>query len=508
MKGAVVSGLNHPIGSNPLEWPGADTTATLVSIGADDDDPLVGEVGDFVIKEAGSGKFRLYVDESGAPALLLSGTQAIDVVLTYDDGTTDNLIGDITKQEALDFANGPFDFTISQAITAGTPIGAFDVSGGITDEYLDGIVTGDDSGPFEVRDSDMTLVYKGGSLEVKTYNLDLTVSGDAGLANRMIIDDVTVTVTASNQAATALGAFTEPVKENVEGVDAPDDPDTTATDPKPGLVSADTSVGDASDGVTNPDNDTLTYSIITTPSVFKIDPSTGAVTVGDDGISDTTGDGPTEADPDGTYGRPQGDGGKLKDETDKYSDIVYEFDIKVSDGVSANDQIIKATVTVDVNEPPVVNSATEKTDDDGNKYFEAGYTDTDPFGTAIFDVGTVLSDDQIASDLDYDLMVTGPENVAPATFTISSSGVVQLNFPGIVRRADFWMVAITVEDGFVNTPLTEDEEDAADARDPDAVITVKISVTEGIRPDRVHHEVAIAENTAGGTEIVDLTTIT
>ena len=63
VKGAVVSGLKYPIGSNPLEWPGADTTATLVSIGADDDDPLVGEVGDFVIKEAGSGKFRLYVDE-------------------------------------------------------------------------------------------------------------------------------------------------------------------------------------------------------------------------------------------------------------------------------------------------------------------------------------------------------------------------------------------------------------------------------------------------------------
>ena len=165
------------------------------------------------------------------------------------------------------------------------------------------------------------------------------------------------------------------------------------TDPKPGLVSADASVDNASVGVTNPDNDPLTYSI-TTPSVFKIDSSTGAVTVGDDGISDTVG-GPTETDEEAKYTRPLTDGGKLVDDTDKYSDITYEFDIKVSDGVSANDQIIKATVTVDVNEPPVVNSATEKTDDDGNKYFEAGYTDTDPFGTTIFDVGTVLSDDQM-----------------------------------------------------------------------------------------------------------------
>ena len=34
----------------------------------------------------------------------------------------------------------------------------------------------------------MTLVYSGSSaLEVKTYTLDLTVNGDAGLANRAII---------------------------------------------------------------------------------------------------------------------------------------------------------------------------------------------------------------------------------------------------------------------------------------------------------------------------------
>ena len=501
VKGAVVSGLKNPIDSNPLQWE-VDTGGAAVTIAGGG---LVGE--DFRVEEtsAGSGKFQLVVENSGVPSL--SGTQAISVDVTYEvDGAdvTANLSGDITEQSALVFTTAPFIFTIPQSTSAGTPIGAFGVGGGIAGEYLDGIVIG---GPFQVEDPDMTLVYSGSSaLEAAIYTLFLTVNGDAGMANRAIIAKVTVIVTASNQAATAPGTFTATVKENVAGVDAPDDPETTAVDPKPGLVSADTPVDNASVGVTNPDNDPLTYSI-TTSSVFKIDSSTGAVTVGDDGISDTVG-GPTEIDEEAKYTRPLTDGGKLVDDTDKYSDITYEFDIKVSDGVSANDQIIKATVTVDVNEPPVVNSATEKTDDDGNKYFEAGYTDTDPFGTAIFDVGTVLSDDQIASDLDYDLMVTGPENVAPATFTISSSGVVQLNFPGIVRGADFWMVDITVEDGFVNTPLTEDEEDAEDARDPDAVITVKISVTEGIRPDRVHHEVAIAENTAGGTEIVDLTTIT
>ena len=82
-----------------------------------------------------------------------------------------------------------------------TPIGAFGVSGGVAGEYLDGIVSG---GPFQVRDSDMTLVYSGSSaLEVKKYTLALTVNGDAGMANRAIVDTVTVTVTASNLAPTA-----------------------------------------------------------------------------------------------------------------------------------------------------------------------------------------------------------------------------------------------------------------------------------------------------------------
>ena len=333
VKGAVVSGLLNPIGTKPLEWPGADTTATLVSIGADDDDPLVGEVGDFVIKEAGSGKFRLYVENSGAPVLLLSGTQAIDVALTYDDDTTVNLTGDITAQDPLAFtpADGAYSFTIPQGISANTPIGAFVVTGDVDDEYLDGIVSG---GPFQVRDSDMTLVYSGSSaLEVKTYTLDLTVSGDAGMANRAIIGKVTVTVTASNLAPTAPPTFEETVSEN--------DPSDAE------LVKADTEVGDASEGVDANDGDSLKY----TPqgngaSVFEIDEATGMITVGSDGISASTG-GPD--DEDAKYTRS--DSGELVDDTDEFSDITYTFRVMVSDGISANNQYISATVTVDANEP-------------------------------------------------------------------------------------------------------------------------------------------------------------
>ena len=138
MKGAVVSGLTRPIGSNPLQWE-VDTGGAAVTIAGD------GLVGDFRVEETseGSGKFQLLVENSDAPALALSGTQAISVDVTYEvDGAdvTETLTGDITRRSALAFTNSPFDFTISQAITDGTPIGAFEVGGGIAGEYLDGIV--------------------------------------------------------------------------------------------------------------------------------------------------------------------------------------------------------------------------------------------------------------------------------------------------------------------------------------------------------------------------------
>ena len=300
VKGAVVSGLTRPIGTNPLEWE-VDTGGAAVTIAGGG---AVGE--DFRVAETseGSGKFQLLVEKSGAPAL--SGTQAISVDVTYEvDGAdvTEILTGNITARYAL-VVTPPGPFTIPQSIGADTPIGAFDVSGGISGEYLDGILTGAGSDLFNVRDADMTLVYRGGDLEVKTYSLSLTVSGDAGLANRTDKVDVQVTVTASNMAPSAPATFTETIEENETGE---------------GLVMADTEVGDASAGVEANDGDSLTYTLVGADDVFDIDEATGMITVGSDGISD--------------------------------SDAVsYSFQIMVSDGISANNQYIDATVDIDVND--------------------------------------------------------------------------------------------------------------------------------------------------------------
>ena len=303
VKDARVSGVGYPIGSNALKWVVEDTDMTL----GDFD----GDLGDFEVRQTDSGEFGLFVSESGAAPS--GGSQSISVDLTYTnadgDQLTSTLRGVITSQEALAITSaGPF--TIPQGISADTPIGAFAVKGRISDEYLDGILTGEGSYMFSVRDDDMTLVYRSGDLEVKTYSLSLTVSGDAGLANRTVIEPVTINVTASNMAPTVPTTFTKTIYEDLHGT---------------GLVSAYFEVGDASEGVASNDGDILTYSLDSDgDAVFDIiNSSSGMITVGEAGIPDSA------------------DGG----------DVDYSFMITVSDGVTANDKNISATVTVDANEP-------------------------------------------------------------------------------------------------------------------------------------------------------------
>ena len=120
----------------------------------------------------------------------------------------------------------------------------------------------------------------------------------------------------------------------------------------PGLVEVGTVVGDASAGVTANDGDTLIYSLVGEQAdVFEIDEDSGIIKVGEDGISDTTGgpdDDPATDDEDAKYTRSSTDNGKLVDDTDEFSDITYTFQVKVTDGISANDKYIDAKVTLEV----------------------------------------------------------------------------------------------------------------------------------------------------------------
>ena len=353
----------------------------------------------------------------------------------------------------------PGPFTIPQSIGANTPIGAFDVSGRIigavdvsgriSDEYLDGILTGAGSDLFNVRDADMALVYRSGDLEVKTYNLDLTVSGDAGLANRTDSVQVQVTVTASNVAPTAPSEFMKTIKEDEPGA---------------GLVMAGSDVGDASAGVSANDGDDLAYTLVGADDVFVIDKDTGMITVGSDGISDS-------------------------------DDTSYTFRIMVSDGISANNQYIAATVDIDVNDsteivadaalPANVVAGMVNHDGDGATDMVPGYkivvsvTDGDVPMTLV-NLRAMVSDAD-----DDDVLKFGVSGNPSHVVYDSGTDNVDLTYlpPGSEDgRVD--VITVGVSDGF-NGADTDDQ-----------TLYIEVSVTE-IPPDAITSEfvsITVAEN--------------
>ena len=440
VKGATVSGVGNPISSNPLMW--VVDNSDGMTLGDFD-----GTVGDFEIVETDDGdEFILMVGTSGAPNL--SGSLAISVDLTYTDSdgneSTSTLTGMITERDVLN-APDSFTFTVPQNVAADTPLGSFDVSGKIDGESLDGIINGGDAAPFGVNDADMTIYRRNGAdLEVRDYNFTLTVNGDAGLAARADGADVTIKVTASNDKHSHdTGKFEATIYENIKGA---------------GLVSAGTAVGDASAGITNPDGDKLTYS--EDSDLFAIDSGTGAVTVGPNDIGDD-------------MSGPQ------------------HFHITVSDGVTANNVVLEATVTVDANAPVTAKSSdlpsgvTKAADSDT-------YTVTTPElagtvnGYHILDVA-----DLVNLDLDADGNTEMPEytpSVRTAPLNVGDDG--RLLLTHVPRQ---------FQDGVEDEALDSITVEIDDGYNPSITITINVVLNVKEKPDQITPSLSasIDENMTG-----------
>lgn len=466
VKGARVSGVGNPIATDPLEWVVADpdTGFTL-------DFPDDGVVsGDFRVKSTGSGKFGLFVENSGADSLGESHEINVDLTYSNDDGEerTSTLMGTVTARAALEVeedAGGGITFTIPQNVAPETPIYYFNVDGDVDEknESLDGIVTGkdgnDDASPFGVNDEDMTIYRKNGAnLEVRNYEFLLTVNGDAGLAARADRVAVTVTVTASNTKHTHnTGTFAATIYENVEDA---------------GLVSAGTPVGDASEGITNPDGDKLTYSLGPGGALFAIDDKSGEITVGEAGIGDS----------------------------DDGMNVDYEFDIIVSDGVIANNVVIEATVTVDVNDP-----VTAKTNDlpEGVVHHSgtATYTVTTPEVAGTVNGYHILNvSDLVVLDLDEDGMTETPEytpSVRTAPLNVDDDGRLLLTH-----------VPREFQDGVDDEALPSIDVRIDDGYNPSFTIEINVVLNVRERPDQITPSLAadIDENETGEVQAA-LTTL-
>ncbi len=450
VKGATVSGVGNPISSNPLKWV-VDNSESM-TLGDFD-----GSVGDFVVEETANGdEFVLKVATSNAPTLMANGSQDINVDLTYTnaDGEelTSTLMGTVTRRDALDVADS-FTFKVPQNVAEETPIGSFNVSGRIGDEPLDGIISGDDASPFAVNDDDMTIYRKNGvDLVVDDYTFFLTVNGDAGLAARADRATVTIEVTASNEGHTAPATFVKTISEN--------DPETGQ------LVKRDTVVGDASEGVSNPDSDTLTYS--DDSPLFDVDPEDGAVTVGSGGLSDS------EAGP-------------------------HQFQITVSDGVSANDKTIEATVTVDVNERVTAKADglpdRVMSDSSGNYTFaseELAGTLSNP--VKLFSFADLVSGADDYGDVP-DYKVVSITSLAPLALDTENGNLNVTHIPEAIKgtlRGEY-TVTVGVNDGYNRSDNGGDgASNVPPVYDDDATITVTVTINVQPAPNRLFPNVTVA----------------
>ena len=417
-----------------------------------------GSVGDFEVVETsdGSDEFILKVATSGAPNLGASQSISVDLTYTNADGEdlTSTLMGTITERADLGVADS-FTFTIPQNVAPDTPIGSFDVTNALPNESLDGIITGDEASPFAVNDADMTIYRKNGAdLVVGDYEFDLTVNGDAGLAARVVRADVIVRVSASNSGHTVPATFAKTIAENLS---------------EAGLVDGGTVVGDASDGVSNPDDDTLTYEIVQDDTPFVINGASGEVTVGDDGIGDTT-------------------------------DLVYNFDIKVSDGVTANDKTIAATVTVVANE-----RVTAKTGDVGDVEAVDGSPGSFTFdspqlaGTlgnpvTLFSFANLVDGAADENDVpSYEIISI--DALAPLALDSETGALQVTHIPESIKTtlSGTWSVTVGVNDGYnMSDNGGAGASNVPPEYDDDTTITVAVTINVQPAPNRLFPNVTVS----------------
>ena len=315
-----------------------------------------------------------------------------------------------------------------------------------TGETLDFLIVGDGVDVFAISDAGVISVLDKNMLRAgDEYELNITVNGDSGIANRTTRTGSTITITASNQGP----RFVE---------SGPFELDEDDTDPAI-ILTQDTVIGTV---VAEPnDNDSLTYSL--TDDDFEIDEDTGEITAERDIDAPAAG-----------------------------GDFVKTVTVTVSDGVLSNNQDVDVTITIVANQAPTATSAV--TDVGGVLSFSGTATVTSSAANAsILDIATLVEDG------DGDTLIASIEPVTPAVGVPTplpdelkvDGGAVQLgNVPSGAQTLNYEFV-LNVHDNFNPEGAT------------DLAITVSLTITVE-EVVRLHRDVKIPENTAGGAEITDL----
>ena len=351
---------------------------------------------------------------------------------------------------------------------AGHQVGQIEVANGIgrvgATENIDFQVIGSEGRLFAVADDGIITVVSDDSLTAgDLYQLNVSVSGDAGIANRTTATMVKITVTGSNQAPELLG----------DAADGEIDIAADETD-KGALLLAeadDVVVGVDFSGYASDPNEPLTFTDDSSQFNIKSDGTELSFEIDVVALDEGSDDGETadvdESD-DGILHAPTGWTCLDTSADDGCGNITHSFTVTVSDGVSANDMEIEVTVTLEVNDPirKIGDLETEG----------ATYETTDVQNHVIVDLNDyVVGDDSAIDDVKF-LIDTFPVN--PPFGTYNDDGEIRVNYPGPTRptvddplttdvdeswdpEEDGWVVTVLIGDAFVNgdVPTYKDEDD-------------------------------------------------
>ena len=486
--------------------------------------------------------FDLQVDADGAgndvTTIDLGVSTSIKVfdVLEFDVVERTSTVG--TAAVVEEDPDAPHEFSVQSNATKGTVVGEIDLTGAFPDlnrgedfddvdeeEEIDIIVTG--TSDFSARprltgdDADgvggsvmaaVIMVDAGSGLSTGMYEFTITANGRLSSA-RTTETKAKVMVTASNEKPMVdLAALT-----NDKLVLSVAESDKEAGELSNGLIKMMTGTGSSATNTVLPGGDFSAYVTDANPLTFSAPASVPfmfkagtSILVPRRGISLTI----TPAISTDNTATPDidesmiiykvGDGGKFSNDKTQtnvaYDDVTYEFTVSVRD--SANTVEIPVVLTIVVNAPVSIDEAT------GNESYE----NTDPFGTVIVDLaaGGYISNAESGDELDY--TVTIDPSVAPFQLD-EDTGEIKVTFPGRVTGNNEWEVTIVVDDGFANTTaeVLNDDGTSKDPKEydhdaPDGTLTITITATEGVPPDREHLEVTIMENHAVGSEVANLRT--
>ena len=369
------------------------------------------------------------------------------------------------------------------------------------DEDLDGVVTGDSR--FDIND-DLSIAYKGGTLtEGEVIDLLVTVNGDTGMSNRTVSGRYKIMVTATNSAPTAPESVSYDVPES----------DKTDAD----LITIGTEVADLSGLATDPEGTAITYT--EDSAIFDVQGGKLVFSQVVGNITAAIADDPDTANTDESRdAEPPTGGWECTDDSaaDGCGDITVDINLTASDGVASNNQTIKATVTVEVNEPVTVNA------DSDLATAGAEYETTDVQNHVIVDLADHISgSDSPLDDVTYDPTYE-PANPPFGIY----DGSVRVNYPGPTRaipddpntadvdeswdpEADGWTITVLIGDVFDNSDeILEDEDDATSAYTSndidtgvDAVLIFTIKQIPGPPLQSFDLVFEVDENAAAGTVV-------